>query len=274
MNFTEKVVKTIAKTNSCVCVGLDIDTSKIPACLKNEKDPISKFNKEIIEATKDLVCAYKPNLAFYESYGIKGIESFEKSIKNIGSDILVIADAKRGDIGNTSKRYAKAFLEYFDCDAMTVSPYMGFDSVEPFLEREDKGVFVLAVTSNKGSKDFQFLQTDQGYLYEVVIKKLVDWNEKNNIGLVVGATHPQMHSSIREIAPEMPYLIPGIGKQGGDLENTVKNAFVKEKMLSIVNSSRAIIYASNGPDFAEKAREKAMELRDQINTFIDQFNLK
>jgi len=270
MNFTDRVIETIKKRNSALCVGLDVDLTKVPEILKNEKDPIYKFNKEIIEATSEFVAAYKPNLAFYESYGIEGFNSFEKSIKNIDSDILIIADAKRGDIGNTSARYSKAFFEYFNCDAITVSPYMGEDSVMPFLDNEEKGVFILALTSNKGSNDFQMMKLENGkYLYEHVIETINNkWNANKNCGIVVGATHPQMFEGIRKLAPEMPYLIPGIGAQGGDLENTVKYGFVEKKVLSLINSSRGIIYASNGPDFAEKAREKAKELRDQINQLI------
>ena len=269
MNFSEKVISTIRNRKSAVCVGLDYDVTRIPEILKNEKDPIYKFNKEIIEATKPFVAAYKPNLAFYENYGVEGLNSFEKTLSLIDKEIITIADAKRGDIGNTSKKYAEAFFKYFDCDAVTVSPYMGEDSVLPFLEDEEKGVFVLALTSNKGSNDFQMMKMANGkFLYEHVIETIERWNVKKNCGLVVGATHPQMFESIRKLAPEMPYLIPGIGAQGGDLENTIKYGFVKEKVLSLVNSSRGILYASNGSDFAEKAAEKAEELRDQINELI------
>lgn len=269
MNFTQKVVSTIQNRKSALCVGLDFDISKIPAILKNEKNPIEKFNKEIIDATQEFVAAFKPNLAFYEVYGSKGIEAFGKSLEFIDNDIVVIADAKRGDIGNTSNKYAKAFLENFDCDAITVSPYMGEDSIRPFLENESKGVFILALTSNKGSQDFQMQKMANGqYLYETVIERVNTWNEKQNIGLVVGATHPSMFKGIRKLASKMPYLIPGIGAQGGDLENTIKYGFVKNEGLALINSSRGIIYASDGADFAEAAAKKAKELRDQINSLL------
>lgn len=270
MNFTERVVEAIKKNKSAVCVGLDVDLDKIPEVLKKEADPILAFNKAIIEATKDYVAAYKPNLAFYESYGTDGLRQFEKTLSYIPSDKIIIADAKRGDIGNTSKRYAKAFFETFGCDALTVSPYMGSDSVEPFLEDESKGVFVLALTSNKGSFDLQMVKTEDGrYFYEKVIENISSWNKRKNCGLVVGATHPQMFEGIRKLAPEMPYLIPGIGAQGGDLENTIKFGFYKEKILALVNSSRGIIYASSGADFAEVAGMKAKELQEEILKHIN-----
>jgi len=269
MNFKEKVIETIKLRNSAVCVGLDVEQGKIPEVLKNEKDPVLKFNKEIIEATKEYSAAYKPNLAFYEQMGIKGMEYFEKTLEYIGNDVIKIADAKRGDIGNTSKKYAQAFFEHFNCDAITVSPYMGEDSISPFLEREDKGVFILALTSNKGSFDFQMQKMADGrFLYEFVIERINSWNIKKNCGLVVGATHPEMFENIRKAAPDLPYLIPGIGAQGGDLENTVKYGFVKNDILALVNSSRGILFASNGPDFAERAGQEAKKLRDQINNCL------
>lgn len=269
MDFNRKVINTIKAKRSAVCVGLDVEPGKLPQILRNEKDPVLKFNKEIIEATKEFTAAYKPNLAFYEQFGTKGFEYFEKTLEMMGGDVLKIADAKRGDIGNTSKKYAHAFFETFNCDAITLSPYMGEDSVTPFLEREDKGVFILALTSNKGSFDFQMQKMRDGrFLYEIVIEKINSWNIKNNCGLVVGATHPQMFEGIRKLAPGMPYLIPGIGAQGGDLENTVKFGFVKDDVLALVNSSRGIIFASDGPDFAERAGEEAKKLRDMINSYL------
>ena len=269
MNFKDKIIQTIKNRNSSLCVGLDTEPGKIPDILKNEKDPVLKFNKEIIEATKEFAAAYKPNLAFYEQFGIKGFGYFEKTLEYIGDGILKIADAKRGDIGNTSKKYAQAFFDHFNCDAITVSPYMGEDSILPFLEREDKGVFILALTSNKGSFDFQMQKMADGrFLYEIVIEKINSWNSKKNCGLVVGATHPQMFEGIRKLAPDLPYLIPGIGAQGGDIESTVKYGFVKKDVLALVNSSRGIIFASDGPDFAERAAEEAKKLRDQINDYL------
>ncbi len=269
MNFKEKVIQAIKIKNSALCVGLDTEIAKLPDILKNEKDPVLKFNKEIIGATKEFTAAYKPNLAFYEQFGTKGFDYLETTLGYIDSGILKIADAKRGDIGNTSKKYASAFFDYFDCDAVTVSPYMGEDSITPFLGREDKGVFVLGLTSNKGSFDFQMQKMADGRcFYEFVIEKINSWNTKKNCGIVVGATHPEMFENIRKLAPDLPYLIPGIGAQGGDLENTVKYGFVKGDVLSFINSSRGIIYASSGPDFAEKAAEEAKKLRDSINSFM------
>jgi len=266
MNFKTKLDTVIKATNSAVCVGLDFDLKLIPDCLKNDSDAIFKFNKEIIDATREFTAAYKPNLAFYETFGVKGLEAFLKTVEYIGSDRFIIADAKRGDIGNTSKKYAEAFLTNFNCDAITVSPYMGEDSIMPFLEDENKGVFILALTSNKGSNDFQMLKTEKGtYLYEEVIKTVIKWNVKGNCGLVVGATHPSMLGDVRKLAGDLPFLIPGIGAQGGDLEATVKYAFVKDKGLALINSSRGIIYASKEADFAERAGIEAKKLRDQIN---------
>ncbi|PID30474.1 MAG: orotidine-5'-phosphate decarboxylase [Candidatus Cloacimonadota bacterium] len=270
MNFTEKVIEVIKNRNSNVCVGLDIDLEKIPSILKNDPDPIYKFTKEIIDSTKEYAAAFKPNFAFFECYGPKGIETLQRITEEMGEDIVKIADAKRGDIGNTSVRYSKAVFDFFKFDCVTVNPYMGKDSVLPFLEDESKGVFALALTSNKGSQDFQMQKLADGrYLYEKVIESLNRWNEKKNLGLVVGATHPNMFEGIRKLTPDMPYLIPGIGAQGGDLENTVKYAFVEEKRLALINSSRGIIYASSGSDFAEEAGRKAKELRDQINSIIE-----
>ncbi|MFO7809895.1 MAG: orotidine-5'-phosphate decarboxylase [Candidatus Delongbacteria bacterium] len=269
MNFKQRTIDIIKQRRSALCVGLDTDPAKIPDILKKENDPVLKFNKEIIDATKEYAAAYKPNLAFYEQLGTKGLDYFEKTLEYIGDAILKIADAKRGDIGNTSKKYAQAFFEHFNCDAITVSPYMGEDSVSPFLEREDKGVFILALTSNKGSRDFQMQKMADGrYLYEKVIEQINSWNQKNNCGLVAGATHPEMFEGIRKLAPHLPFLIPGIGAQGGDLENTVKYGFVKDHVLSFINSSRGVIYASTGPDFAERAGEEAKKLRDRINNYL------
>lgn len=269
MNFTDKIISTIKTRRSALCVGLDVDLGKFPEILKNEKDPIAKFNKEIINATQEYVASYKPNLAFYEQFGTSGISDFEKTLSYIDDNVFVIADAKRGDIGNTSNKYATAFFDQFNCDAVTVSPYMGEDSIGPFLDREDKGVFILALTSNKGSNDFQMMKMENGkYLYEHVIETINKWNIKKNCGIVVGATHPQMFENIRKLTPDMPYLIPGIGAQGGDLENTVKYGFDKDRVLALVNSSRGIIYASSGSDFAERAAEEAKKLRDQINELI------
>ncbi len=263
MKFIDKLHKSSQKNNSLLCIGLDIDLSRIPQTLLNQSDPIYLFNREIISATKDLVCAYKPNMAFYEMHGMYGLSSLVKTIEFINSlNIPIILDAKRGDIGNSSAAYAKAIFQVFKADATTLSPYMGQDSVEPFLEHKDKGIFILCMTSNSGAKDFQFPD-----LYKSVAKKAKEWDHNKNCGLVVGATKPEELKEIREIVPDMPLLIPGIGTQGGDIEKTVKNGVNKKGENAIINSSRSIIYASQNQDFAEAARSAAKDLRDKINEY-------
>lgn len=263
MKFTDKLEKASQKNNSLLCIGLDVSLSQIPQCLLNQEDPIFLFNRKIISATKDLVCAYKPNIAFYEMHGIYGISSLMKTIEFIQStDIPVILDAKRADIGNSSFAYAKSIFQIYKADATTVNPYLGHDSVEPFLEYKDKGIFVLCLTSNSGAKDFQ-----SGGLYRQVAEKVKEWDRYKNCGLVVGATKPEELKEIREIAPDLPLLIPGIGAQGGKIEETVKNGVDKKGEKVIINSSRSIIYASQKEDFAEAARAAAKNLRDEINQY-------
>ena len=247
MNFQAKLEQAVKKNNSLLCVGLDIDLTKVPRSFQEKDDAILAFNTQVIEATKDLVCAYKPNIAFYERYGIIGLQSLIKTIELIHKyNIPVILDAKRGDIGNSSQAYAESVFNVFKADAVTVNPYMGHDSIKPFLDFEDKEVFVLCLTSNKGSSDFQ------KELYKQVAEKVKGWG--SNAGLVVGATKPQQLKEIREIAPDLYFLIPGIGAQGGDLKATLEAAGNK----SIINSSRSIIYA-------EDIRAAAKSLRDEIN---------
>jgi len=267
MKFFEKLLNVSRKNNSLVCVGLDTDLKKIPKFLLEEKDPIFAFNQRIIDSTSDLVCAYKPNMAFYEACGSKGWDALKKTCEYIPEQIPIIIDAKRGDIGNTAKMYAKAFFEGLKADAVTVNPYMGKDAILPFLEYEGKCAFVLCLTSNKGAKDFQLSIIDGRPLYEIVAEKVLSWNEKNNCGLVVGATYPQQLKRIREIAPSLPILIPGVGAQAGDIESTVKFGTDKNGELAIINSSRAILYASHEKDFAQAARNEAMRLRDLINLY-------
>lgn len=269
MNFTEKVINLCRQKNSLLCVGLDTDLSKIPQFLLNSADPIFEFNKAIIDATQDYVAAYKPNLAFYEANGVAGIRALEKTIKYIPEGILTIADAKRGDIGNTSRLYAKAYFEHFGFDALTVNPYLGHDSVKPFLESEEKGVFILALTSNPGSQDFQYFSDDRQVLYQRVVKTVVSWNEKGNCGLVVGATHPTELKQVRKIAPDLPFLIPGIGAQGGDLALSLKYGTDQNGDLALFNSSRGIIYKSNQPDYARAAKNEAQNLSALINKIRD-----
>lgn len=234
--------------------------------------PISDFaafTKSIIEATGDLVCAYKPNYAFYEAEGLLGLRALEATMKAVPSDVPVILDAKRGDIGSTAAAYAKAAFEVWGADSITLNPYMGRDTIEPFLEYKDKGVFILTRTSNPGASDFEELQVTDAEgsrpLYEHVTGRAVEWNTRGNIGLVVGATAPEEMRRVREIATDMPILIPGIGTQGGDLESAIRFGMNTKGLGAVVNSSRGIIFASKGPDFAEAARAAADTLRTDIN---------
>jgi len=227
------------------------------------------FNKAIVDATADLVCAYKPNLAFYEALGIDGLKVLRKTIEYIPGFIPVIGDGKRGDIGNTAKAYAKALFETFGFDAATVSPYLGYDSVQPFIEYKDKGIFILCRTSNPGAMDFQSLIDARGTpLYEAVARKASEWDTRGNIGLVVGATYPAELKAIRQLCPEMPLLIPGIGAQGGDLASAVKNGIDARGEKAIISVSRQVLYASKGKNFAQAARQSAQGIRDDINKLV------
>lgn len=263
----QELIDQIFEKKSFLCVGLDTDIQKIPECLKEEDDPIYAFNKSIIDATAPYCVSYKPNLAFYESLGGKGIAAFEKTIKYLKkyySTHFIIADAKRGDIGNTSSMYAKTFFEAYDLDALTVAPYMGEDSVKPFLEYQGKWVILLALTSNKGSFDFQLTKDENGQrLFEQVIIKSQDWGNENNLMYVVGATQGKMFEDIRKVAPNSFLLVPGVGAQGGSLQEVCKYGMIKDCGL-LVNSSRGIIYASKDENFAEVAAQKAKELQVQM----------
>lgn len=263
----QQLIHQIFTKKTFLCVGLDTDISKIPEHLKNESDPIFAFNKAIIDATAPYCVAYKPNLAFYESYGLKGMMAFEKTIqylKNHYPTHFIIADAKRGDIGNTSKMYAQTFFEEYDLDSVTVAPYMGEDSVKPFLEYNGKWVILLALTSNKGSHDFQLTEDKSGErLFEKVLKKSQEWGTPENLMYVVGATQGRMFEDIRRIAPEHFLLVPGVGAQGGSLQEVCKYGMTKDCGL-LVNSSRGIIYAGKGTDFAEAAARKAREMREEM----------
>ncbi|HAR63030.1 MAG: orotidine-5'-phosphate decarboxylase [Candidatus Margulisiibacteriota bacterium] len=267
MNFQEKLRGSETKNNSKLCVGLDIDPQKIPLILRKEKSPILFFNKAIIDATKDLVCAYKPNMAFYESLGVEGLALLKETLSYIPQNIPVILDAKRGDIGNTAAMYAKAIFEDLKADATTLHPYMGYDSVQPFLDYSDKMSFVLCVTSNKGSIDFQKQKVGDQYLYELVATKCKEWNKSGNVGLVIGATNPEELKKVRELCPGMIFLVPGIGAQGGSLEDAVRYGLMYNSNI-VINSSREILYASSESDFAQKARNKAQDVRDRINSLI------
>ena len=271
----QELVENIRRKRSFLCVGLDTDIKKIPEHLLSEEDPIFAFNKAIVDATAPYCIAYKPNLAFYEAHGVKGLMAFEKTVRYIREqypDQFIIADAKRGDIGNTSKMYAQTFFGEYDVDALTVAPYMGEDSVTPFLGHEGKWVILLALTSNKGSFDFQLTplltspegeETKGGRLFEKVIRKSQEWGNDGNLMYVVGATRGEMFKDIRRVAPRHFLLVPGVGAQGGSLEEVCRYGMTPDCGL-IVNSSRAIIYASNGEDFAEVAAEKAKEVQQQM----------
>jgi len=260
MNFIDKLLNSARSNESLLCIGLDPDPELMPPGVS-----VLAFNEAIVEATYDLVCAYKPNLAFYEAMGVEGLRALALTVGCIPDTVPVIGDAKRGDIGNTAKAYARALFEGYGFDAVTVNPYLGGDSIEPFLEYEDKGVFVLCRTSNPGSADLQDLKIGKNPLFEVVAEKSLEWNKYGNIGLVVGATYPDDLKRVRKICPDMPILIPGVGKQGGDLAAAVCNGVDSNKEKAIINSSRGIIYASKGKDFAEAARRAAIETRDEIN---------
>lgn len=265
----QQLINEIFTKKSFLCVGLDTDINKIPEHLKKEEDPIFTFNKAIIDATAPYCVAYKPNLAFYECYGLKGMIAFEKTIKYLKENHpnhFIIADAKRGDIGNTSKMYAQTFFEEYNLDSVTVAPYMGEDSVEPFLEYDSKWVILLALTSNKGSHDFQLTEDKQGErLFEKVLKKSQEWGTTENLMYVVGATQGKMFVDIRRIVPNHFLLVPGVGAQGGSLQEVCRYGMTKDCGL-LVNSSRGIIYASKDEDFAEIAAQKAKELQLEMSS--------
>ncbi|SNS02075.1 orotidine-5'-phosphate decarboxylase [Belliella buryatensis] len=261
----------IQKKQSFLCVGLDTDLSKIPSHLLVLDDPIFEFNKQIIDATADLAVAYKPNIAFYEALGAKGWESLKKTLDYIPQEIFTIADAKRGDIGNTSGLYAKAFFEQMDFDSITVAPYMGVDSVKPFLAFEDKWVILLALTSNEGSADFQLIESKYGKpLFQEVLEKSLDWGNTDNMMYVVGATRGEKIGEVRAIVPDHFFLVPGVGAQGGSLEEVAKYGMNASCGL-LVNSSRGIIYASKGQDFASAARQEAQKLQEEMKDLLTRY---
>ncbi len=267
---TSQLVEQIRLKKSFLCIGLDVDIEKIPQHLKSEEDPIFAFNKAIIDATHHLAVAYKPNLAFYEAQGIKGFKALGKTIDYLNEnhpEIFTIADAKRGDIGNTSGMYAKAFFEDLNFDSVTVAPYMGKDSVEPFLKYDNKHTILLALTSNQGAFDFQTKQVDGEELYKQVIKTSKNWNNGQNLMYVVGATKAEYLREIRQIIPESFLLVPGVGAQGGSLKEVCEFGMNRNIGL-LINASRAVIYASNGVDFAEAAAKQALELQQEMAEFL------
>jgi orotidine-5'-phosphate decarboxylase len=269
----QELFNQIIKKESFLCVGLDPDLEKIPVHLLELDDPIFEFNKQIIDATKDYCVAYKPNLAFYESLGVKGWESLQKTMEYIPNNIFTIADAKRGDIGNTSRMYAKTFFEHFNFDSVTVAPYMGIDSVSPFLEFSNKWVILLAATSNIGGLDFQYKKVEGGKrVFEEVLENSLEWGNEENLMYVVGATRAEMLSDVRAIVPNAFLLVPGVGAQGGSLEEVVKYGMNNTCGL-LVNSSRGIIYAGSGNDFASAAGKKSKELQSQMAFQLKEFGL-
>jgi orotidine-5'-phosphate decarboxylase len=271
MSFYQKLRSIQRKNNSLLCIGLDTDINLIPEFLFEYGDPIFEFNRRIIEVTKDIVCAYKINLAFYESVGEHGWYTVHQTLARIPEEIVTIGDAKRGDIGNSAEFYAKLIVDDYEFAACTVNPYMGFDSVKPFMKNRHQGVFILALTSNPGAKDFQYLRSKGKPLYEHVIGKTKKWNTKKNCGLVVGATRPKELQRVRTLAPEMPLLIPGIGAQGGDVRSAVRYGCDRKGEMAVINASRSILYASNKEDFARAARVAALKLREEINFYREKF---
>lgn len=272
----EDLYRNIIRKKSYLCVGLDTDYNKIPKMLLDSEYPIYEFNKAIVDATQDLAVAYKPNLAFYESMGTAGYMSLEMTLTYIRSnypDLFIIADAKRGDIGNTSRKYAHAFFKTLDCDAITLSPYMGYDSISPFLEMDGKWAILLALTSNEGSKDFQQLILEEGkQLYEQVIHTSAGWGSVNNTMYVVGATKAEALTHIRSLIPEHFLLVPGIGSQGGSL-NEVAEHGMNDRCGLLVNASRSILYADVTNRFEQAAREEASKLQDQMELTLKNRNL-
>jgi orotidine-5'-phosphate decarboxylase len=269
----QQLISQIRAKQSFLCIGLDSDITKLPAIVRNAADPVFEFNKAIIEATHDLCVAYKPNLAFYESLGPKGWDTLQKTLEIIPQNIFTIADAKRGDIGNTGQQYAKAFFDELGFDSITLSPYMGKDSITPFLKQDGKWAIVLALTSNEGAMDFQTLsiETFDGpeKVYERVLKSVSGWGTDANTMFVVGATRPEMLEGIRKIIPNHFLLVPGVGAQGGNLVDVCKYGLTEDVGL-LINASRSIIFASDGPDFAEKAREEALKMQQEMAQILSE----
>ena len=263
MTFLDKLRRARTKTNSLLCIGLDTDWRTVPDFMHVHENPVLEFNRAIIDATKDIACAYKLNMAYYEAYGEAGIPAVHRTLSRIPDHCLTIGDVKRGDIGNTSDQYAFTYQEYFGFDAITINPLMGYDAVEPYLRRKEQGVFFLALTSNPGAQDFEYLELKNGKrLYEEITDKVREWNEPmQNCGIVVGATKADELRALRERAPELPFLIPGIGAQGGSLEDVLEANGEGE---ALINSSRAIIKASTKEDFAEAAREVALKVVQEM----------
>lgn len=269
MSFNERLNRICVQKNSLVCVGLDVDLTKVPSFILEKNEPLVYFCQAIIDATLPYAAAYKINTAFFEAYGVSGWEAMSKVVAYLPDDVIKIADAKRGDIGNTSQMYARAFFQEMNFDAMTVNPYLGYDAVAPFLEDENRGAFILCHTSNKGAADFQKFSNGNKALFELVAEQVQLWNVRNNCGLVVGATFPDEMKHVRELAPELPFLVPGLGAQGGDFELAVRYATNEKGQGAIFNFSRGIIYSSTGADFAEAAGTKTKQIKADIIRIID-----
>ncbi|MCL5675571.1 MAG: orotidine-5'-phosphate decarboxylase [Patescibacteria group bacterium] len=270
MSFRDKLCSIQKKNNSLLCIGLDPELNRLPAFLQNNNNALFAFNKAIIDATSDLVCAYKPNMAFYEALGANGLKQLEDTIsylKEKHPDLPVILDGKRGDIGNTARLYAQMAFSYFNADALTVNPYLGLDSLEPFLKYQDKFIFVLVRTSNPGAKDFQDYLVGQEKLYQKIAVKLKSLSNDSQIGIVVGATYPEELKELRKLLPQTVFLIPGLGTQNGDIEKTIQYGIDRRAEGIVINVSRTIIYASDKDDFGQKAREEATKFRHLINKY-------
>ncbi len=270
MTFLEKLLAATRRNNSLICIGLDPEPAHLPAHLRDQPDAILAFNRAIIEATADLVCAYKPNLAFYERLGPAGLSILQETLRLIPGHIPTIGDAKRGDTDNTDRQYARALFEVYGFDAVTVNPYLGYDSLQPFLDYQEKGILVVCRTSNPGARDLQDLLVGQEVgqpipLYEHVARQVLKWNTKGNAGLVVGATYPEELQRIRQIAPELPILVPGVGAQGGDLAASAQVGVDAAGERAIISASRSVLYASADRDFAERAAQVAGALREAAN---------
>ncbi|MFH2049449.1 MAG: orotidine-5'-phosphate decarboxylase [bacterium] len=272
MKALDKLQSIQEENKSMICLGLDLDIKRMPPDYTKNPKGMFDFAMKIVEATSDQVCAYKPNLAFYESFGTGGISILKMIIDRIPDNIPIIVDAKRGDIGNTASHYAEALFEVLNADWVTVNPYMGYDSLRPFLEYKDRGTFILCLTSNPGSRDFQVLKVDNKPLYEIVAEKVVYWNKSGNCGLVVGATAPEQLKEIRNIAEDMPLLIPGVGAQGGSLEEATINGTDRFSKTALINVSRSVLYAGSGENFADCAREELLKLNSKVTSIRNNSN--
>jgi len=270
MSAATELLKVQENKKSIVCVGLDLDRKRVPAKYNDSIKGLYDFAERVIEATSDIVCAYKPNVAFFEELGPEGFSLLEKIVKRIPDDVTVIIDHKVGDIGNTAAHYASALFERYGADWVTINPYMGYDAIRPFLEYKDKGVFVLCLTSNSGSRDFQFMHVVNKPIYIYVAEKVAYWDKEQNLGLVVGATHPQQLRDIREAAKEVPILIPGIGAQGGDLEQAVLAGTVNFTRTAVINVSRSVLFASQEDDFEKASRAEVERLNGEINAMREE----